>query len=290
MDKNILIIMPSFNQENELIKLFKQNENLLENVLLVNDGSTDKTQSLVKQFNVNSITHKKRLGYGAAILSGLRFAIENDYEQIVTLDSDGAHHFSEIPAIVETHIYQKTDLTIGSRFLTAKNSCKYFPDAKINANIFATSIFNKVFNKNLTDVASGFRVITNRLIKLNFNSYDMGFTFELIIKAAKNNFSICEHGIKVRYNAELLFATNQSEILSFLNVINYYSEDITHTNKLLANLISMVESFSTIKIKIGHDYYILFPLKERGVYVFQHQNNFFVDSKDFLDIEKTDFV
>lgn len=284
MNNTTLIVMPSYNQANELSLLFSKNTSLLKNILLINDGSTDNTNSVVKKYNVRSVVHTDRLGYGAALSSGLKFAQDNGYERVVTLDADGAHYFDEIPHMLQAHISNKADLTIGSRFLKSGFKQGDFPEAKINANIFATTVFNRAFGLHLTDVASGFRIIESKVLELDLHSLDMGFTFELLIKAAKNHFSICEFGISVRYNGEDLFATNQSEIISFLIIISKYSDKESNINKITQNLISEVKKYSKIKIRIDSYYYIILPLKSRNVYVFQRQNLFFINPKEFISI------
>ena len=282
MEKRTIILIPAFNQTNELNRLFNLAGINLNDILLIDDGSTDSTQSIASNHKIRTIKHEKRLGYGAALLSGLKFAMENSYDRAVTVDADGAHHFEEIPNMIWSHIQNKADLSIGSRFLKRENFEGFFPDSKANANTFATYLFNRAFGLTLTDVASGFRVIEKTLFHINIESTNMGFTYELLLKAAKNKFKICESAISVRYNAENLFSTNQSELLAFLKIIFQNLKNNHDLKNILQDIISKIESYSKVGVKIGSDFYVLYPLRSQAAYVFQRQNPFYVDNTAYI--------
>src|SRR5437016_3907271 len=86
-------------------------------IVVVDDGSTDSTWSIASRFPVWTLRHPINCGQGAAIRTGITFALDRGAQIIVTFDADGQHDASDIPALIAPILERRTDVVLGSRFL-----------------------------------------------------------------------------------------------------------------------------------------------------------------------------
>jgi glycosyltransferase involved in cell wall biosynthesis len=116
MDKRILIAIPSYNEEltiGSVIALAKE----YGDVLVIDDGSKDRTSKVARNAGAIVIRHDVNRGKGNALKTGFEYALSNGYDIVVTLDADGQHNPDEIPLLLEPILKGESDLVIGSRYL-----------------------------------------------------------------------------------------------------------------------------------------------------------------------------
>jgi len=111
-----LILIPAYNEEltvGSVVALARK----YGDVLVVDDGSTDRTSEIAQRAGAVVIRHPVNRGKGAALKTGFEYALSREYEVVVTLDADGQHNPDEIPLLMEPIIRGEADLVIGSRYL-----------------------------------------------------------------------------------------------------------------------------------------------------------------------------
>ena len=165
----VLLIIPAYNEEENILKTYNsiklQNRKHKTNydVIVINDGSRDNTESILVE---NKIPHVKlihNLGIGGAVQTGYRYAYENGYDIAVQFDGDGQHDVRYINKIITPIMEGKADMVIGSRFIEKIDTFKSSASRRMGIKII--SFFMKfVTGKKIYDTTSGFRACSSELI------------------------------------------------------------------------------------------------------------------------------
>lgn len=167
MEQNkIGILVPAFNEANNLKYLIPKLKKLGD-LLIVNDGSTDETQTILKKNYCNFINIKRNSGYENAIITGLKYFKKKNLDYVVTFDADGQHKINEIKKIKKMISYSDVDLYIFNRK---------------KKNRFSEYILDFIFQKkyNIKDPLSGLKAFNhNSLKKINLNSIKKKFLVDL---------------------------------------------------------------------------------------------------------------
>jgi len=169
-------------------------------VIVVDDGSQDKTAELAKLARAQVLVHPHNLGKGAALKTGFHAA--RDADIIVTMDSDGQHEAEEIPRLLEPILKGEADVVNGSRYLNGNSDTETPAYRRVGQNVLdtATNISGKI---NVTDSQSGFRAFAGHTIPVfRFHSHDYTIESEMLIEASKAGLRIVEVEISATYGEE----------------------------------------------------------------------------------------
>ncbi len=164
---NILLIIPAYNEEENILNTCKKIEDYSNELdyIVINDGSTDNTEKILTENNINHIKLIHNLGIGGAVQTGYKYAYENNYDIAIQFDGDGQHDVSYVEKVSELIKKGQADMVIGTRFLDKKES--EFQSTlirRIGANIITLCI--KLFcGKKITDPTSGFRAANKKVIE-----------------------------------------------------------------------------------------------------------------------------
>jgi len=200
---NIDVIIPCYNEEKtieEIIIRSIENLSTKDNLLVVDDGSTDKSNFLIKNLanefsNINLIKHEKNLGKGAAIQTALK-KVKN--EIVIIQDSDLEYNPSEYKKLIKPILEFRADVVYGSRFVSSDVHRVLYFWHKIGNNLL-TFLSNVFTNLNLTDMEVGLKAFkSNKILKLNLKEKRFGFEPEVTIKLAKQKCIFYEIGISYR--------------------------------------------------------------------------------------------
>jgi dolichol-phosphate mannosyltransferase len=180
----ILIAIPVFNEERYLEAVLGQIRRYSSHILVVNDGSTDRTPHLLaRQKDLSIVTHSRNRGYGAALISAFQFARALGVEILVTMDCDGQHEPARIPVLLEA--LDSVDIVSGSRYLRDFRQDTLAPRDRQQINRQITEELNSRFGLNLTDAFCGFKAYrADALARLNLTETGWGMPLQLWVQAA----------------------------------------------------------------------------------------------------------
>ena len=169
--ERVLVIIPAFNEEKRIVPVIEGVRDRLPNakVLIVDDGSTDKTRQMARQAGATVLSHPFNLGYGAALQTGYKYALKKGYGEIVQIDGDGQHDPSFLEALIEIIEEGGTDIVIGSRFLGSEGrgaSKRYrAPFLRKMGMTFFRVITSLLIYQKVTDPTSGYQAMNRRVLE-----------------------------------------------------------------------------------------------------------------------------
>jgi len=196
----VFCVIPAFNEEKYIYDVAKMAKEFVDVVVVVDDGSTDKTFSRAIDSGAVVLRHEENMGKGAALRTGFKYALEHGADVVVTLDGDMQHDPLEIPKFLEKIREERVDIVVGSRFL---KKVKGMPIQRRLSNFITTKILNKVFKVPVTDSQSGFRAFKRKVLeKVTFKDNKYGAETEILIEAKRKRFNIVEIPISVKYEGQ----------------------------------------------------------------------------------------
>lgn len=192
-----IVVMPTYNNAGTLARVIGDVLQYAEDVLVVNDGSTDATQSILEQIDgIRVHSYAENRGKGHALKCGLKLAYEWGFRYALTIDSDGQHYADDIPAFIERIEQVPDSLLIGARNLTADN----MPSKNTFANRFSNFWYRVETGQRLEDTQSGFRLYPLRKLQnIRFLTTRYEFEVEIIVRAAWRGVRVENLPIKVYY-------------------------------------------------------------------------------------------
>ena len=195
---NILIIIPAFNEETSIrgvIEAVRTHQPEAQ-ILVVNDGSSDRTAEMAEAEGVTVLSHPFNMGIGATMQTGFKYALMKGYEIAVQVDGDGQHPADQIEDLVKTLVESKADLVVGSRFL---DKTAYRPSLARGAGMAIFSrLVSLIIGEKVTDTTSGFRASGPRCIEFFSAHYPDDYPeVEALVLLHKKGFSILETPVEM---------------------------------------------------------------------------------------------
>ena len=198
INSKIFIVVPAYNEATSIKKVTDQLFEHYSNIVVIDDGSTDSTSELLEDSNVYHLRHMVNRGQGAAIQTGIEFALQVGADIIVTFDADGQHDVEDIHAIVEPILTGDCDLTLGSRFLGRTYNIPRSRKLILKAGILFTRVVSGI---RVTDVHNGLRAFSRQSAKSLFISMDrMGHASEILDQIKKKGLKYREVPVTIHYS------------------------------------------------------------------------------------------
>ena len=202
--KKILVILPAYNEEENigqlLVKLKNYEKKDLYDILVIDDGSKDRTAEIVKEKGVQVLSQVFNMGYGAALQTAYKYAKNNGYEYVFQIDADGQHDVANIDRLITDMGCLKEDnsdcpdIIIGSRFLEGSESF-YMSRLKMVAIGFFRRIIKKNTGVSLTDPTSGLQGLNRKAFCFyaEYGNFDLKYPdMNMIIQMLLLGFKITE--------------------------------------------------------------------------------------------------
>ena len=194
-----LTALPVYNEVRHVNRVLDEVLRYCPDVLVVDDGSNDGTAGMLAgRGDVEIVTHAENSGYGAALRSAFQFALDRQFDVVVTIDCDGQHEPQRIPQFIAA--CQGVDLVSGSRYLKRFSADSEPPEQRRRINAQVTAELNLRLGLKLTDAFCGFkayRVSALRQLHLTENGYAM--PLELWVQAAAAGWKIVEQAVPLIY-------------------------------------------------------------------------------------------
>jgi dolichol-phosphate mannosyltransferase len=153
---------------------------------------------LAAESGLHRIDHPKNRGYGAALVSAFTYALDRDYDVLVTMDCDGQHEPSRIPVLLEA--IDDADIVSGSRYLRDFRQDTPAPTDRRFINATITKELNARYGFDLTDAFCGFKAYRREaLAKLNITEHGWGMPLQLWVQAARQGLRVKEIGVPRLY-------------------------------------------------------------------------------------------
>jgi glycosyltransferase involved in cell wall biosynthesis len=197
--KEGLIIIPAYNEEGAILKTVEniKKEASKFDCIVINDCSTDETEKILVENNINHILLPINSGIGGAVQTGYLYAKRYGYAYAVQMDGDGQHDASYLDDMINEMINQKADMVIGSRFIK-KEGFQSSGLRRMGIGFFAHWI-KILTGHSITDATSGMRLINRRVIEIFANSYPRDYPEpESVTAILKSGFKVIEVPVKMR--------------------------------------------------------------------------------------------
>jgi glycosyltransferase involved in cell wall biosynthesis len=206
-DHKIIAVLPAYNAEQTLAAtLADVPVGSVDEFLLVDDGSTDRTVQVAREMGLTVTEHPENRGYGGNQKTCYRYALEHGADIIVMIHPDYQYDSRVIPHAVGIIELGICDIVLGSRIRSRDEAMRGgMPVYKYISNRFLTALENLALGQNLGDFHSGFRVYRRAVLeKVPFarNSDDFVFDTEFLVQAVRLGFRLGDLPVPVRYFAE----------------------------------------------------------------------------------------
>jgi polyprenyl-phospho-N-acetylgalactosaminyl synthase len=195
----IYVVIPAFNEGPVISRVVSEVKRAGYAVVVVDDGSSDATAEEARAAGALVITHPFNLGQGAALQTGIDYAVAERAEVIVTFDADGQHRVSDIARLAEALVEERADFALGSRFLGQAPNLPPLRRLLLHA---ATAFTRLTTGLQVTDTHNGLRAMTRRAaaaIRLRQNR--MAHASELLSQIAASGLRYVERPVTIEYTA-----------------------------------------------------------------------------------------
>ena len=192
----ILVIVPAYNEAEIIASTVSSISDAVPeaDILVVNDGSKDRTLSILLKEKVPHLNLRCNLGIGGAVQAGYIYALENDYDCAVQIDGDGQHDPVFIRPMISRMKEEGADIVIGSRYLE-KNGFQSSTMRRLGIR-FLSGLIHLMSGAAIKDVTSGYRVVNRKCIKLYAGEYSDDYPEpDAIILARLSGARICEYPV-----------------------------------------------------------------------------------------------
>ena len=213
-NNRVLALIPAYN---EALRVAQVVSGALAHlpVLVIDDGSTDDTAAQAEASGATVLRQTPNQGKGMALRTGLRWALDKNYEAILTLDADGQHDPAEMPGFLDAYHSHRADLIIGARDFSQ------MPPVRRLANSLGRWSFSWALGQPVRDNQSGYRLIGRRLAEAVLTSSEQGFEFEveMIVTCVRDGFVLDWVPIRTIYAGEASHISPWRHVANFLRMV-----------------------------------------------------------------------
>lgn len=213
--RQVFAVIPAFNEGAAIIDVLRECRRHVDRIVVVDDASSDDTTQRALMPGVDVLRHPVNLGQGAALQTGITFALSRGATHVVTLDADGQHDPAEIGGMLQAMATGNVDVALGSRF---KGAAIGISPVRRNVLQLAVLFTRVTTGLQVTDCHNGFRVFTAAAARrLRITQNRMAHASEVLEEIARKRMSYVEVPVTIRYT-DYSMAKGQSSLNS-LNIL-----------------------------------------------------------------------
>jgi glycosyltransferase involved in cell wall biosynthesis len=201
VSSSVMVGIPCYNEEVAIGSLVIRASQYADQVVVLDDGSTDKTAEVARLAGAHLLIHDTNLGKGAALRDLFEYATQSDFDILIIIDGDGQHNPDDIPKLVEPLLRDEADVVNGSRYLNGKGGST--PRYRRFGQLVLDKVihFGLMGDATITDTQSGFRAFLVKAAPFfNFHSDALAIDSEMLMNASKAQLRIKEVSVGVRYD------------------------------------------------------------------------------------------
>ncbi|MCT4629870.1 glycosyltransferase family 2 protein [Winogradskyella sp.] len=194
----IVVIIPAFNEENSIAHVIKDIPNIVKEIIVVSNNSTDNTEEMAKKAGATVLLEHQK-GYGYACLKGMDYVAKQKEKPdiVVFLDGDYSDYPEELTKIIQPIIKDNIDFVVGARVKELREEGS-MTGPQIFGNWLATSLMKLFFSSTFTDLGPFRAIKYNKLLELNMEDKTYGWTVEMQLKVLKQKLSYKEIPVNYR--------------------------------------------------------------------------------------------
>ncbi|WP_438425818.1 glycosyltransferase family 2 protein [Aquimarina macrocephali] len=219
----INVIIPAFNEEDSIAHVIKEIPDIVSEIIVVNNNSTDQTENVAKKAGATVLKEKQK-GYGYACLKGMEYIASKDIKPdiIVFLDGDYSDYPAELTQIVAPIIEQNMDLVIGSRVKHLREAGS-MTSPQIFGNWLATGLMKLFFDAKFTDLGPFRAIKYDKLLALGMIDKTYGWTVEMQLKVLKKRYNYTEVPVhyKKRIGVSKVSGTIKGAIFAGVKILSW---------------------------------------------------------------------
>jgi glycosyltransferase involved in cell wall biosynthesis len=227
MNQRVLIVIPAHNEEKTIAAVITKLQQIVPQFdrVIVNDGSQDNTSKVVDELGEKQLRLPCNVGYGSALQTGLKYALIQDYDIIISMDADGQHQPEDVPRLVEALLKSNADMVIGSRF--CEGQVYNTPFSRRIGQLLFSHLTRLFLDHRIYDTSSGFKALRAAACEVVVNGIFMDFHIETIVHMSLQNLEIVEFPVTV------LERTSGQSMHSIASVFQYPLKTILLTIAVL---------------------------------------------------------
>lgn len=227
-------IIPAYNEDKTIGNMIKSAKKHVDEIIVIDDGSTDKTKDVAKKAGAAVYSHNFNMGLGKTMRDGYMETIKTDADVIVQIDADGQYLPEEIPKLLEPIRKNMADMVLGSRF---KGKIEEMPRIKRMGNLFFSKLTSFLAGQKITDSQTGFRAMRREIAELIIPTGKYTYTQEMVIRSIKEGYRVYEVPV-------------------------YFAKRVSGESRLISNVFSYGGNSLSIMIGTFREYH---PMKFFGI-------------------------
>lgn len=213
----IMVVVPAYNEEKRIRKVLKKLKSKKLPVVVVDDGSLDRTFIEASGYGMTVLRHKVNLGKGAALRTGCKYAFSKGADAVILMDSDGQHLVEDVDKFIHALKLKRYDVIFGTR-----NYELGVPLVRYLGNKMASLLIKAMFGIYVSDLICGYRALTRRgFKKISWTSSGYGVETEMVVRSGQEELPVTEVDVATLYLDKYKGVTILDALGILVNVIKW---------------------------------------------------------------------